>query len=315
MKHAIYLGLILVLLSGCRSQVAEPFPMTLIVTDKLGDKPSDKLPEDIKRLCDVFPGVDKDDTCYYASPVLVRIYGTQVIERSLVTEVSGKFAVKKSNPKFMGRSIRLNIDTMTLGEGFAKATADTAGTASAINACLAKLESPVVFYYIKSYKDSNALAKRIYNTTEALQKAMATELKTNRDAHIVVVVGKHPALKPVDGPDNKNENTPSDTAKVPPVPKDTAKIVIPNKPAEGGKHHAYVPKTGGYYVPEVPRPKERYDTVYFSKNRLLSVHDHAKRVAEEGDIVVGPWLDGQLLYGKWYTRNWKLKEVVHIGKP
>ncbi len=200
MKHAIYLGLILVLLSGCRSQVAEPFPMTLIVTDKLGDKPSDKLPEDIKRLCDVFPGVDKDDTCYYASPVLVRIYGTQVIERSLVTEVSGKFAVKKSNPKFMGRSIRLNIDTMTLGEGFAKATADTAGTASAINACLAKLESPVVFYYIKSYKDSNALAKRIYNTTEALQKAMATELKTNRDAHIVVVVGKHPALKPVDGP-------------------------------------------------------------------------------------------------------------------
>lgn len=66
------------------------------------------------------------------------------------------------------------------------------------------------------------------------------------------------------------------------------------------------PVTGGY-----PDGIGKY---VFLHERRIDVHDDLSRIASVGDYIVGEWIKGHLVQGKWYGADGELKGVIIIGK-
>ena len=52
----------------------------------------------------------------------------------------------------------------------------------------------------------------------------------------------------------------------------------------------------------------------FTASTLISPHDHAKTMAEEGDYLTGSWYKGELELGTLYDKNNEKKSVIRIGR-
>ena len=145
-----------------------------------------------------------------------------------------------------------------------------------------------------------------------------TDVPGARKSEVVKTERPTPAVKPnplqapaVTTPATKTQpEAPVEKAKPAPVAAPAAA-----KPAGNSKNASKSFPDGDKYAGEMKDGiLHGLGTYYYKSHKLISKKDLKNRYAEPGDYLVGEWFEGNVVSGKLFSGDNKLKEVIVIGR-
>lgn len=189
MKKTIYYSLIIVAIilfnrCGNDSENIKNYRLAILVSDKLGNNPSDKLPESIIDLCLPFE-IDNCSDYFIAEPILSRI-SDKNIELLLETKIEG-FAVNKSNKNVIKREINKHLQETQMGSDLCNPNKDSVDFLSAIKKYIETHKTSNILCFSYNNLDSLFLGYKNFSDIESIRKELGQILCKLPTSSIIII--------------------------------------------------------------------------------------------------------------------------------
>jgi hypothetical protein len=343
MIRLLYILFLATIFSSCvnvknKKEIKE-IPLNIVVTDKIGNVASDKLPLEIDSLfAPIEPG-GCPKVAFLPKVEIIRYGFPKAYYRVINTDGSGW---KTFFQKFYGNTgvetqksnIKKALEEFALGDSLVLANSMNLS----LNQIIEKVNNsnPSSLIYIlnselnsTTYKSGNreiAVCKNVKSLLDVLANQLCDK-KAKTNFKIVILYnpqmeGKNDSIPHVKQDslqkaeiDNKVSSSKEKTEKIVKDKKDKTD----QDSSDSSTTHIAQGKTltlpnGDKYVGEVVNNKPNgWGTVTFSVSRLISEDDPKKTIAEAGDSFTGVWIDGKPQSGKLYDSKKNIKSTLAFG--
>lgn len=178
---------IAVSLGGCGgSKPPREFNLLIVVTDKLGNRKTDKLPEEVIKLC--LPLTECESANLVPKPKLYRLGSDNHDEQSLETRIDGGFAGNPKNVNLIRGRIEKHLATERVGDAFARENPvgfDAGGAVDGYIATLGKQTLPLILSPNGVEQDTYK-SIRVLATIDSVRARILEEVCEGRVASAVV---------------------------------------------------------------------------------------------------------------------------------
>lgn len=304
--------------TNMNSKDAVHYKLSIVITDRLSSDRNSSYPEDIINLCKPY-----DTTCnkkfFMPTPITIYRLGKVVYEKELKV-IAGKVTNFKSHVNSVD-AFFIKGEGKTVGKELSTANSEDFNQIEFLNSYISSVgKKDKIFYYSQNSKNDSINGQKLFNDINELKSILSEFLCENQNFNIIVIY--NPA---------EQKKTTIDTIESVGPSGITGKSGVTGKSGNQG-NSGVTGKTGGrpkppYMQTTLKFPSGTYSgevndkglfqgigTYTYAQRKLISNKDIKKRYAESGDYFIGEWNQGNVVQGKLYDKNNKLKEVIMIGK-
>ena len=178
----------IILFGGCPGNTGTPksFPMTILVSDRIVNNKTDKIPEEIITFCLPISSKYCPKSIYTPDPLLKRV-SEDKMELSLKTNIEAGFAGNPSNKNLIESNINKHLKELPIGENFSLPNESDIDYVGTIRSFITEHKNAKYFCFSKIYSDSLFCGQKIFSDFDTLKTAVAQALCEHPSASIIII--------------------------------------------------------------------------------------------------------------------------------
>ena len=186
MRPFFYFLIFAALFAGCETTPPRQYPLRLLVSQPIGKKASDPLPDYILQLA--MPYGKCGEIFFVPKPSLERL-DVENSALSLETEVKPGMGGNKNNIKLIEKQTRNFLGTLTVGEPYVTPTPEGLDLQSRYETLLAsKSPNSAVFVFSENFEMTEFLGQKVYHELDSLRFAMIQSVCEGGMASVTVLL-------------------------------------------------------------------------------------------------------------------------------